>query len=393
MTSVPRGLQFITTRAIAAGLGAVAMLVAPSAAAAGALTEGARLAGIYDTIVAGRFGEAEREIDEACPPAPRPACDTLRLVSVWWRIVLDPNSRAWDSRLHRLADEALASTEQWVLREPRRAEAWFYLAGARAPRVQWLVIRGERLGAAREGKRIKEALERALTLDPTLIDAHFGIGLYRYYADVVPPALKVFRWLLLLPGGDRVAGLRQMLAARERGELLRSEADFQLHWIYLWYERNPARAIDLLRDLDARFPSNPVFLQRIAEIQREYLADPAASAATWQTLFERAARDAIAEPRLADTRARLGLADAWVAAANPDRALHALEMLAPVRSASIDEVYSARALAHAIAGDAHQRLGARDRARDAYRSAIATAPDRDAAGARARAQDALRRNF
>ena len=87
-----------------------------------------------------------------------------------------------------------------------RAEAWFYLAAAYAPLVQWRVLRGDRLAAARDGNRIRSALERALDLDPTLHDAKFGIGLYHYYADVASAGAKILRWLLLLPGGDRVAG-------------------------------------------------------------------------------------------------------------------------------------------------------------------------------------------
>ena len=46
------------------------------------------------------------------------------------------------------------------------------------------------LGAARDGKRIKDSLERALALDPRLQEAYFGIGLYHYYADVAPTAAK-----------------------------------------------------------------------------------------------------------------------------------------------------------------------------------------------------------
>ena len=50
-----------------------------------------------------------------------------------------------------------------------------------------------------------------------MADAHFGIGIYQYYADVAPAAAKLLRWLLLLPGGDRVKGLqRDRQDARER---------------------------------------------------------------------------------------------------------------------------------------------------------------------------------
>ena len=118
--------------------------------------------------------------------------------------------------------------------------------GAYAPLVQWRVLRGERLAAAaREGNKIKSC-SKALQLDPTLHDALFGIGLYHYYADVAPAAAKILRWLLLLPGGDRVQGLQEMLQARDRGELLRGEADFQLGVVYPLVRAKTAEALELL---------------------------------------------------------------------------------------------------------------------------------------------------
>ena len=51
--------------------------------------------------------------------------------------------------------------------------------------------RSQVLAAARDGKRIKDALERGLELDPGIHDAWFGIGLYHYYADVAPAAAKI----------------------------------------------------------------------------------------------------------------------------------------------------------------------------------------------------------
>ena len=91
--------------------------------------------------------------------------------------------------------------------EPNRAEAWFYLGAAYGVRAQFRVYRVERLAAARDGKRIKDALEQALALDPAMHDAEFGIGMYRYYAGVAPAIFRFLRFLLLLPGGDREGGL------------------------------------------------------------------------------------------------------------------------------------------------------------------------------------------
>ena len=144
-------------------------------------------------------------------------------------------------------------------------------------RAQWRVYRVERLAAARDGKRIKESLERALALDPAMHDAEFGVGMYRYYADVAPAVLRFLRWLLLLPGGNRVEGLQQLERAATQGLLVRGEAQFQIHVLYLWYEHKSREALEIVRALQGRYPRNPLFHQIEAEILDVYFHDPAAS--------------------------------------------------------------------------------------------------------------------
>ena len=326
-------------------------MLACACPASAALTEAPRLAAVYDSILNARFDQADVQLKQACPPAPEGACRALRVASLWWQISINPESRALDRRFSDFAASAIAANEAWTRREPHRAEAWFYLAGAYAPRVQWRVLRCARLGAARDGKRIKNALERALQLDPTVYDAHFGIGLYHYYADVAPAAAKVLRWLLFLPGGDRATGLREMLRAREKGELLRGEADFQLHVVYLWYEHRTEDALNLLARLDARYPNNPLFLQLIAEIRDTYLHDRAASAAAWRSLVARAVAGTVYSARTTEVRARFGLAS---------------ELAAMNRSAdALDE------LQHIVDMRPIEPIGARERAERELRAAIA----------------------
>jgi len=195
------------------------------------------------------------------------------------------------------------------------------------------------------------------------------------------------RWLLLLPGGDRVQGLREMLQARERGELLRGEADYQLHWLYLWYEHKPEMAMTLLRNLDARYPSNPIFLQRIADVQHEYFHDHRAAAATWEMLLARARAAQVGEARLAEVRARLGLAAELIDMSMPDRAIWHLTAVIALQPTA---PYSTLALAQLRLGEVYDRLGRRDLAKAAYQAALAHAPERDPVNVRARARAGLR---
>jgi Tetratricopeptide repeat len=325
----------------------------------------------YDLILDGRFDALEAELARACGPAPVEACHVLDATALWWRILLDPDSRALDDDFSTSVDRAIRTTSAWTTRAPDDAEAWFYLGGAYAARVQWRVLREERLAAARDGKRIKDALERALLLDPGLDDAYFGIGLYRYYADVAPTAAKILRFLLLLPGGNREEGLAQMLRARTRGRLLQGEADYQLHVIYLWYEEETVRALELLRDLQRRHPGNPLFLAQIAEIQDVYQHDVIASLESWRTLLEQSRTERVEAADIAEVRARLGVARHLDALGLTDEAIHQLEEviarepLAP---------HGALSLAHLRLGEARDRLNARAEAVAAYRTAWRLAP-------------------
>ena len=191
------------------------------------------LARAYDFILEARFDQVDQELKRACGPAPAEACDVLAATALWWRILLDPENRALDDEFSAAVERAIERADAWVTRAPRDAEAWFYLGGAYAARVQWRVLRNEKLSAARDGKRIRDALEEAIALDPSLDDAYFGMGMYKYYAAVAPAVARFLRTLLLLPGGNREEGLREMLRARNKGRLLQGEADYQLHIIYL----------------------------------------------------------------------------------------------------------------------------------------------------------------
>jgi Tfp pilus assembly protein PilF len=355
------------------------------------LTAGPRLAAVYDTILSAHFDQVDAQLARTCPPAPDEACQSMRVVAAWWEILLNPESRRLDARFNALAASAIAASEAWTQREPDRAEAWFYLAGSHAPLVQWHVLRGERVSAAREGKAIKDALERALQLDPSLSDAYFGIGLYHYYADVAPTAAKVLRFLLLLPGGDREQGLKEMLEAREHGELLRGEAEYQLQILYLWYEHQPAKAIEILEQLDGRYASNPLFLRQIADIDDAYFHDHPASAAAWRTLLDRARAGRVHDAPRAEVRARIGLAVELDAMFETDRTIQ--ELTTVLRASDDAMPYGARARAQRLLGSAQDRLGHHDLAERAYAAATAATPPDDALHTREQVREAERQKI
>ena len=159
----------------------------------------------------------------------------------------------------------------------------------------------ERLAAARDGKRIKEALERALALDPALDDA-----LLRHRALPVLRRRRARRSRsscassCCCPGGDRTEGLRDMLrGARPRARCCRGEADYQLHLIYLLVRAaaRPRRS-RCSQGLHERYPGNPLFLQRIGEVEVDVLPRPDAPASPpGSSCVAGAAAGTVREPR------------------------------------------------------------------------------------------------
>jgi len=262
----------------------------------------------YDLILDANFDQLQNTLPATCPPAPLVACRGLEALSLWWQIQLDLDNRSLDAAFMTAVNRAIAEAEKWTAAEPQRAEAWFYLGAAYGVRSQFRVYRVERIAAARDGKRIKESLEKALALDPSMHDAEFGIGMYRYYAGVAPAIFKFLRFLLALPGGDREGGLQQLERAAERGVLVRGEAQHQIQMLYVWYEHKPTEALALIRRLQQRYPHNFLFREIEAEIHDKQFHDHAASRKASEDLLALAQAGAVFRPGVAERVARANIA-------------------------------------------------------------------------------------
>ena len=304
-------------RALYSIISAVCLLPSALASAQAAppqgITAAAQVARAYDLVLDANFDELKRVLPTICPPAPMVACRGLESLSLWWQIQLDLDDRRLDAAFLSTVNTAIEEAKDYAAANPRSAEAWFYVGAAYGARSQFRVYRTERLAAARDGKHIKEALEKALALDPTMHDAEFGIGMYRYYAGVAPAIFRFLRFLLLLPGGDREGGLAQLERAARDGVLVRGEAQYQIHVLYLWYEQKSKDALAIIRDLQQRYPHNPLFHQIEAEILDVYFHDHAASLKASEKLLSLAQSRAVFRPDIAERVARRNISRQTIA--------------------------------------------------------------------------------
>jgi len=192
----------------------------------------------------------------------------------WWKIYLteanliDPDvfealseaATPYDGDFRRLDELAIHKAETRIHAHQDEARSYFYEGLAYGLRARLEALRDHALATARTGKRLRSFSLAALKLDPNLNDAYFGVGLYNYFVDTLPTYVKMLRFLVLLPGGDRLVGLRQIQETMEKGQLVTSEAKFHLAKNYSRsIDQQFARSLELFRQMEQQYPHNPLW--------------------------------------------------------------------------------------------------------------------------------------
>jgi lipoprotein NlpI len=168
-------------------------------------------------------------------------------------------------------------TMQRTLMEARALEATdpalshYYQGAALGFLARVAVARHRYAAAIPKARQGRIHLEKAIALDPHLEDAYMGLGMYDYFADRMPAAVKPFAYLMMGMWGNRERGLKYLNRTREYGHAARMEATSILAAIYAsqsekrWEDARP-----LFSELSARYPKNPRYRLGLAYVlQRE----------------------------------------------------------------------------------------------------------------------------
>ena len=184
-------------------------------------------------------------------------------------VSFDPKQReASQGSMLRCVGEALVRGEKRVAKNPRDGQAYFAMALARTAKFRWALQKKQTFTAAQEVYGLWSCLERAQQEDPENHDSYLLTGLIRYHIDHLPD-LSRYLSSLLITQGDRRRGLQDLERAATRGDLLRDLARSELISVYLNFEKQPARALPLARELQKKYPRNYNFSIVMAGILSE----------------------------------------------------------------------------------------------------------------------------
>ncbi|HET9314441.1 MAG TPA: hypothetical protein VFQ51_02585, partial [Vicinamibacteria bacterium] len=193
-----------------------------------------------DLLYDGRPEQALSSLSRARQRVPEdPIGPYLESLVAVWRLEQYPPSAAADRDLFRRIDEATRLADAALRKEPKDLRALLARGAAQGVRSRFHLFRGQRSDAAQAAVRMREDLLAVHEADPSCVDALFGLGLYDYYADVLPRLAKVLRFLARMPGGDRERGLQRMESAGEGSLFHDDEVQAQLYEVYAFYEHDP----------------------------------------------------------------------------------------------------------------------------------------------------------
>jgi hypothetical protein len=292
----------------------------------------------------------------------------LGALALCWKIEQRPDSRALEAEFHRRVAGAIALADRRLAADPGDVRALLARGAAHGVESRLHLFRAERRDAAREAVRMREDLLEVHRLDPADEDALFGLGLYDYYADVLPRLLKLVRFVFGIPGGDRERGLARIVAARD-ARLHRTEARWQLYEIYAFYENDPDRAWSEIAALHRDYPQAPLWGLKLAEHLRERLGLLSDSAATAREVLDAASGGQPNFSPVVAAMARLSLGETLL------RDLRLGEAAEALRAASHApaEASAVATRARFFLGRALELSGRRSEALPHYRAAASTA--------------------
>lgn len=235
------------------------------------------------------------------------------------------------------------------------------------------LVRKAWMDSLRDATAARKAHNRVVELDSKLIDARLVQGVHDYIVGSLPFHIKILGFIAGFHG-DRESGMKALQLVADKGNLNRYDAQVLLAVIYR-REKKPEQALPLLNGLIARFPRNYLFRLETVQMYSDLGQKEAALAALDKIeQLKRAGSPGFHALPAEKVNYYRGNLLFWYR--DIDQALEEMKK-ATRRDAGLDLHTSV--MAWMRLGQLNDLKGRRNEAIDAYKQAIAVAPQSDAA--------------
>lgn len=214
-----------------------------------------------DEVYNFEFEKAEANFDRVIQLRPdHPVGYFFRAMIQWERISCNFDDESQDDNFYAQLDTIEDMCDKLLKINSNDVTAMFFKGGAVGFEGRLRANRGHWLKAANDGLVALPLVRKAYELEPNNYDILLGIGIYNYYAEIVPDRYPIVKPVMLFfPGGDRNKGLEQLRLASEHAKYAHVEASYFLMQNYFMFEKDYIKAMDLARKLHDRYPGNSIF--------------------------------------------------------------------------------------------------------------------------------------
>ena len=177
---------------------------------------------------------------------------------VWNRV--DVKTSDYDHQFQSAVESAARLSGTMKKKKDTQALGFLLSGFVYAAQSRIHAFREQTLATANDAKRMRSELMEAAKIDSAFLpEVSVGLGSYDYYADALSPMLKVFRFFLGIPGGDKERGLRELRESTRQALYWRDTATFELARILGVREGKHAEALPLMKALSESYPGNGLY--------------------------------------------------------------------------------------------------------------------------------------
>lgn len=271
-------------------------------------------------------------------------------------------------------EKAISLADARLLKNPNDASALLGRGVAYGLRANYnFLVRKAWRDALHDATEARKDCNRVSELDPTNYDAHLIQGVHDYVVGSLPWSWRMLGFLVGFHG-DKERGLETIEEVSKKGNLNKVDAEVLLCALYR-REGESRKALPLLEDLQKRFPRNHLVLFEQAQMYSQ-LGDKTKAIAAIQKIVDmkKAGLAGFARVPWEKIYFQLGTIQFWYNDLEP-----ALDNLKKVTASHNEVDLNTGVLAWMRVGQIYDMKHRRNEAIDAYRHAIAFAPEADAA--------------
>jgi len=207
-----------------------------------------------------RFEQAIALFDSIIQEYPQdPAGYFLKSAVYFWMYTQDVRMADVGNLFETISKKGIDVAETRLEENGNDLDAKFYLGAIYGNLGRYYIMNSSWLKAYWYGSEGKDLLEEIVESHPDYYNAYLGLGIYHYYADILPGVIKVLSYILGIKG-DKQKGLRELKLAINKGTFVKSEAQFFLAMTYMYFEYNYLKARNLWAELGKGHPDNTFFI-------------------------------------------------------------------------------------------------------------------------------------